>query len=158
LSESLEEISEQWTDESGKLVKKMESVIKEYCVAYLKELHGDIGQAWFFDGVPSRYVGEITTRKAQNKTDLEDSFDLKHWKAIIESSANWQALKPIFGIKQSKGQNSKAQLLNWFDKMIKIRNKTAHANSVTEPEYQMLHSFWNVLEPKLESANDDIGV
>ena len=159
LRESLEEISEQWTEESGKLVKKMESAIKEYCVAYLKDLHGDgASQQWFYEGVPSRYVGEISTRKAQNKTELEDSFDLKHWKVIIESSTNWQTLKPIFGIKQSKGQNSKAQLLNWFDKMIKIRNKTAHANSVTEPEFQMLHSFWGELEPKLESADDDIGV
>ena len=77
----------------------------------------------------------------QNKTRLEDSFDLKHWKAIIENSANWSTMKPIFAIKLDKTKTGKKHLLEWFDKMMKIRNKTAHANSVTEPEYQLLRSF-----------------
>jgi len=157
LVEDLEEISEQWTDQSGKLVKKIELAIKNYCVAYLKDLHPN-GEDWLYEGVPTKFIGEITTRKAQNKTKLEESFDLKHWKAIIENSSNWHSMKPIFAIKQNKQQTSKAQLLSWFDKMMKIRNKTAHANSVTEPEYQLLRSFWEKLEPKLESANDEISV
>ena len=155
LEQDLEEISEQWTEETTKLVKKMEVAIKNYCFEYLKSIHGD---DWFYEGVPTKFIGDITTRKAQNKTKLEDSFDLKHWKAIIENSANWSTMKPIFAIKLDKKKTGKKHLLEWFDKMMKIRNKTAHANSVTEPEYQLLRSFWDKIEPRLQNANDELSV
>ena len=154
LEEALKEISEQWTDDATKLVKRMEEKISDFWITYLKEQYPN-GDEWLYEGVKGAIVEEVVKKKVQNKAPFEESFDLKHWKQICESPAYWSDSKHIFGIQKEKGQTGKAKLLSWYDHLIKVRNKCAHNRLVTEREFMELNQYWETLEPRLIQHEDD---
>lgn len=154
LESALKEISEQWTEDATKLVKKMEERISSFWIAYLKEQYPEKDD-WLMEGVKQSIVKEVFEKKLQNRATYEESFDLKHWKQICESPQYWTDTKHVFGIQKEKGQSGKAKLLSWYDHLIKVRNKTAHNRLVTEPEYHELNKYWSVLEPKLLKAEEE---
>ena len=160
LQEALKEISEQWTEDATKLVKRMEEKISDFWINYLKEQYPKDDE-WLFcvEEVKGAIVEEVVKKKVQNKAPFEESFDLKHWKQICESPAYWSDSKHIFGIQKEKGQTGKAKLLSWYDHLIKVRNKCAHNRLVTEDSvFKIIHGIEPIsqtLQPRLIQHEDD---
>ncbi len=137
LKEKLKDLDSKWAEESAKLAKSIETRIRNTVIHYLK-IQEPESDDWFWKGVQQTKIkSEVSQRKAETNKDFELSFNLIHWKNIIETPGYWADFKHTFS--QGKDKNSKKNGMKWFNRLNKLRNDTAHPGAiVSQEDYQWL--------------------
>jgi len=111
--------------------------IKQQVYSILEE---KFGSSWWKDAIPADIKKSASNTKIDENSDEPDSefLHLPDYKKII--SKHWEyVFKPIFADPEVKSNKDKQ--LEWFDKLIPLRNKVAHNRKVTQED----HDFITVL-------------
>jgi len=162
LQKELGKLSDQWMNLADNLVDKMEENIASHVISILKENYGENVNEWFYgDGIPQNTQKKVATKRIDNSSTLEASFDILDWHSVVSAKQNYQEITaPIYSLKgyPNPGDSGREKTLSWFIYLNDIRKKVKHkvGKRVTEKEYLNLKQIWDKLEPKISKSNDSL--
>tara|TARA_B100001093_G_scaffold519015_1_gene606018 strand:+ start:1550 stop:3865 length:2316 start_codon:yes stop_codon:yes gene_type:complete len=162
LEEELNKLSDQWMNLADSMVDKMEESIASNVISILKENYGENENQWFYgEGIPQNTQKKVATKRIENGSTLEASFDILDWHSVVSAKQNYQEITaPIYSLKgyPNPGDSGREKTLSWFIYLNNIRKKVKHkvGKRVSEKEYLELKQIWEKLEPKILQSNDSL--
>jgi DNA sulfur modification protein DndB len=149
-----------FNEESYKMIRSLETFMKEDFRAKLKELHGE---NWFKTGIPKAVYDTANQRasdknyEAKTKSDEVEPWDCLNiidYRKIATYGRNWSESFERCYTKpgEEKIRGGKDAKTAWMQKLERIRNENFHSYSVKEEEYGFLCELneW-LVEQKVES-------
>jgi hypothetical protein len=128
------------TVEARQIMPELQLKIHAATVTLLKSKFGDDEKGWWRQGVPEKVRTEVAARREANPDPggYEQFFELLDYRSI--AARNWDLCKPFF--KFGEG-NSMEKQLDWFSKLVAIRNRIAHPERgpVSDEELFFLESL-----------------
>jgi DNA sulfur modification protein DndB len=163
-------LSKYWNDEakafneeSFKMIRDLETHMKEEFRNKLKQFHGD---SWFKSGLPKNVYDESIKRaadknyEAKTKSDEVEPWDCLNiidYRKIASYGRNWSEIfeKQFTKPGEEKISGGKDTKTSWMQKLERIRNQNFHSYSVKEDEYEFLCELYEwLIERKVENELD----
>jgi DNA sulfur modification protein DndB len=160
-------LSKYWNDEakafneeSFKMIRDLETYMKEEFRTQLKQFHED---SWFKSGLPKNVYDESIKRaadknyEAKTKSDEVDPWDCLNiidYRKIATYGRNWSEIfeKQFTKPGEEKISGGKDVKTSWMQKLERIRNQNFHSYSVKEDEYEFLCELYEwLIERKVEN-------
>ena len=133
LQKWIEDNSGKFNDTARVFAEKMESGIKGMVFSILQEKFGD---NWWVDSVPTEIQKNAASLRIDAKTG-EPDWEFLHmpdYKKIIMK--HWKPFEPVFTNPAVKSDKNKQ--MDWFDKLVMLRNKVAHVKKVTQEDHTFI--------------------
>jgi DNA sulfur modification protein DndB len=164
LSNHLLKEKKQYDAEAYGIIREIEDYFKKDFRARLEEYYGE--RWWFVKWVPPN-IAEKAIIDAMNKNrELEDWEDeIENWDCLTIiayraiATKNWQSIfEKEYTRPWEEGWNiSKENKTKWMFNLEKIRNRNAHANSVTEEELSFLKEIYDWIVKKIVRNKYQLG-
>lgn len=156
LSKYWEDEAKQYNEESFKMIRDIETYLKN---EFKNDLEEHYGSSWFKKGVPPPVQDSAVLLANQKNRELDDNEEeVSQWdcltiidyRRIATYGSNW---KDIFDKKftkagEEKMPGGKDEKTKWMQKLERIRNQNFHSYSVKKDEFEFLCEIEEWLLPK----------
>jgi DNA sulfur modification protein DndB len=149
-----------FNEESFKMIRDMETYMKEDFKKTLKKHYGD---TWFKSGLPKNVYDDSIVRSADKNYEIKtkaeevepwDCLNIIDYRKIATYGRNWSDLFEKHYTKpgEEKISGGKDAKTSWMQRLERIRNQNFHSYSVKVEEYEFLCELYEwLVEGKIEN-------
>ncbi len=154
LREYLESQDVAGTSEAREMLLEIHGILFEDVVSTLRAHYGDVRDAWWISGVPSKVRIECDVRyntEGDTSRDRWQSLNLIDYSEIITYGDNWDLFKDRYNF---YGKGAKAKLARWVVKISRLRNITMHVEKgpLSRDQVQYVRDVYALVKRHIEGG------